>query len=184
MRYYYRFIFVIIAVLAFQAIYSAEDSPRNSRISEQFGASITKQQVEHVLALHNKARADVGVPPLRWSNELASFAQAWADHLAAKDCKVHHRPNSGTWKQRYGENIFMGTRGYYDVGDAVQSWESEKKHYKGTVTASNYMKVGHYTQMVWKTTTHVGCGIAECDDYIIVVCNYNPPGNILGQKPY
>lgn len=35
------------------------------------------------LEAHNEYRAKHGVPPLKWSDELAAGAQKWADHLAA-----------------------------------------------------------------------------------------------------
>ena len=43
---------------------------------------------------------------------------------------------------------------------------------------------GHYTQLVWKNTTEVGCAKVTCGNQTIWVCNYNPPGNYVGQKPY
>jgi hypothetical protein len=52
---------------------------------------------------------------------------------------------------------------------------------------------GHYTQIVWKTTTRLGCGVALCDQnspfmgfpkWEFWVCNYAPPGNYNGQRPY
>ena len=39
--------------------------------------------------------------------------------------------------------------------------------------------VGHYTQVVWENTTHVGCGRKKCPDMIIIFCNYWPAGNRL-----
>lgn len=41
---------------------------------------------------------------------------------------------------------------------------------------------GHFTQVVWKDSTHVGCGSAKCDNlgYYMTVCNYSPPGNVRG----
>ena len=44
--------------------------------------------------------------------------------------------------------------------------------------------VGHYTQVVWENTTHVGCGRKKCTDMIIITCNYWPGGNFVGRKPY
>lgn len=153
--------------------------------STSIGSDLTVQEVEDLLQAHNKARAEVGVSPVRWSKELAIFAQEWATHLAATQCRLEHRPRSGTWKQTYGENLFMGTAGYYGVADAVKAWEGEKAYYSGEpLNYSNWNDSGHYTQVVWKNTTHVGCAKVACKGNIIVVCNYDPPGNIIGQKPY
>ena len=149
------------------------------------GSNLSLQEVQQLLRLHNKVRGDVGVGPVTWSKKLAIYAQEWANQLASTNCKLKHRPNSGKWKQEYGENLFMGTAGYYGVADAVKAWESEKQYYRGqTLNPSNWYDSGHYTQMVWKNSKEIGCAKVECNGNIIVVCNYDPPGNILGQKPY
>jgi uncharacterized protein YkwD len=149
------------------------------------GSNLSSKEVLQLIGLHNKARADVGVGPMVWSKKLAIYAQEWANNLAYIDCDLRHRPHSGKWKQEYGENLFIGTSGYYRVADAVKFWESEKIYYQGqTLDSSNYHDSGHYTQVVWKTTEEIGSAKAECNGNLIVVCNYNPPGNVLGQKPY
>jgi len=153
--------------------------------STSIGSILTPQEVQKLIELHNKVRADVNVGAITWSKKLAIYAQEWANHLAVTDCNMKHRPHSGKWKQKYGENLFMGTAGYFGVADAVRTWESEKKYYQGQALGiSNWYKSGHYTQIVWKNTKLIGCAKIECKGNIIVVCNYDPPGNVLGQKPY
>jgi len=153
--------------------------------STSIGSSLSLKEMQQLINLHNKVRANVGVGPLNWSKELAIYAQQWADHLASAGCEMKHRPHSGRWKQVHGENLFMGTSGNYGVTDAVTMWESEKKYYKGgALNSSNWYDSGHYTQIVWKDTQRVGCAKVECKGRIIVVCDYDPPGNVLGQKPY
>jgi len=149
------------------------------------GSHLTAQEVRQLIRLHNKARADVGVMPVIWSKKLAGYAEEWANNLASIDCALRHRPRSGKWKQEYGENLFTGTSGYYGVADAVKSWESEKTYYHGqTLNSSNFHDSGHFTQIIWKNTKQIGCAKVECKGDLIVVCNYNPPGNVLGEKPY
>jgi hypothetical protein len=44
---------------------------------------------------------------------------------------------------------------------------------------------GHFTQIVWRASTTLGCGKAtgkDGNDY--VVCNYDPAGNIAGRTPF
>ncbi len=147
------------------------------------GSNVSQVQAEEALRLHNKARADVGVPALEWSADLAAYAQAWANHLASSGCKMQHRPSSGKWAQLYGENIFWGSGKSYTALNASQSWYEEIKYYKPK--KDNRSKTGHYTQMVWRSTTRVGIGTATCSNgSTIIVANYSPAGNYAGQKPY
>jgi len=148
------------------------------------GSKLTPEEVQNLITLHTNIRAEVKAQPLIWSNELAAYAQKWADHLAATKCDLAHRPSSGELKQIYGENLFAGSAKFFTVADAVKLWENEKKNYKGQAIGSGSANSGHYTQLVWKNTKQVGCGKALCKDNLIVVCNYDPPGNIAGQLPY
>lgn len=129
---------------------------------------------------HNKVRAEVGVAPLKWSPDLAAYAQEWADKLAAYGCRMAHRTGG-----RFGENLFQGSVGVYSALDASKAWEGEKALFKGeALTRSNFEPIGHYTQMVWRGSSTLGCGEAICDGTLIVACNYDPPGNVLGRRPY
>jgi pathogenesis-related protein 1 len=137
----------------------------------------TDQQINELLAEHNKYRAEVGVPPLVWSDAMAQEAYKWAKSLKKDRCGFYHSKN------KFGENLWKGTTGYYSIIDVIGSWGGEKKDYN---YAKNSCKgvCGHYTQMVWKNTTEVGCAAIECNGMTLWVCNYNPPGNYKGQKPY
>lgn len=149
------------------------------------GSRVIPEDARQIVALHNRIRAEVGVGPVRWSEDLAAFAQQWADHLASTRCGMEHRPRSGRWQQEYGENLFIGTAGHYGTSDAVTAWAGEKCNYRGgAIQASRFADIGHYTQMVWRDTTRIGCATAECNSWLIVVCNYDPRGNYLGQSPY
>ena len=146
---------------------------------------IDLDDIEIVVTEHNRVRADRGVGELEWSPVLGKFAQSWADHLAATTCEMRHRPLQGKWEQQYGENLFIGTAGFYSVREAILTWESEKADYRyGTFTGRSRKPIGHYTQIIWSNSTQVGCGQALCKDNLIVACNYDPPGNYIGQKPY
>jgi len=141
--------------------------------------------VNSILTVHNDERAAVGVPPLVWSNDLASGAQTWAQNLATTG-EFAHDPNrpSGV-----GENIagFNPSLGVSAPGEGQSLWVDEKKDWHGGVlTAENWYPTGHYTQMVWKDTQEVGCGTGSGDghSFSILVCRYSPPGNFMGQAPY
>jgi pathogenesis-related protein 1 len=135
-----------------------------------------------ILSYHNQVRASVGVPPLVWSKEVAQHATDWSARLATQGCTIQHSQDNG-----YGENIFMGTanQGHDAVIEAAKTWESEKVNFSGeALNKSVWSQAGHYTQMVWRDTSDLGCAKASCGDNLIVVCNYKPAGNILGEKPY
>ncbi|MBW2525289.1 MAG: SCP-like extracellular [Deltaproteobacteria bacterium] len=135
-------------------------------------------------AAHNQERCDVGanpaIPPLSWSNSLASVAQSWADYLASQGCPLQHS-SSG-----YGENIFWGSGSSYSAQYVHDAWASEISCFTyGTFPGCCSCTCGHYTQIVWRNTTQLGCAKANCPGSgQIWVCNYNPPGNYLGQMPY
>ena len=149
-------------------------------------SAVPAAEAGEALAFHNKVRKALGVPALSWSDELSAFAQAWAEHLASEGCWLEHRPRSGPWAQRHGENLFYGRGGRYTALTASQSWQSEAAEYRyRALRASNSARTGHYTQMVWRETERMGMGQATCPDgAVIIVANYDPPGNVIGRYPY
>ena len=117
------------------------------------------------------------VPPLSWSDEVAASAQAWADHLRSDNkCKMQHSDSD------YGENLAFGKK--LDPADAVKLWENEGKRYSYAPVYDFYIPTAHYTQMVWRKTSFIGCGRAACGKDVIVVCQYSPHGNVIGRAPY
>lgn len=152
------------------------------QILAQTGSQLTEKQAKEVLDFHNQARLEVGVQDLKWSIELSQYAQKWADHLAKNGCEMEHREVSN-----YGENLYWTTNGNKITPlDASKAWYSEIHDYKNEpINRKKLHKVGHYTQMVWHDTQKVGMGIATCGNgEMIVVANYDPPGNYLGEKAY
>jgi pathogenesis-related protein 1 len=154
-------------------------------------ASLTTKPVDEpelmkgMVSQHNLWRTKVGVGPLEWSEELASYAQVWADQLAERGCEMQHRPRSGEFTQKYGENIYWCSGMKATPQAVVDSWASELADFNTKKLECNKGKVcGHYTQVVWSSTREVGCAMARCGNQEIWVCNYNPPGNWVGQKPY
>ncbi|OGS96466.1 MAG: SCP-like extracellular [Gallionellales bacterium RIFCSPLOWO2_02_FULL_57_47] len=149
---------------------------------------------ETIVATHNKWRAQVGVGKLSYSPELEVSAQAWADNLKQTNrCKMRHSTPEG----RYGENLYWasalawsdGRRELQKVSSEkpVDSWGSEKLDYSYKKNSCKPGKMcGHYTQMVWRTSTQVGCAMAVCEDSQeqVWVCQYQPAGNWVGSKPY
>lgn len=154
---------------------------------------------QKMVEAHNSWRQKVGVPGLNWSPGLESKAIAWANELKANNgCRMKH---SGPGENLYWASAFKsGTKegnGAWqwqsqeqEVSEqqVVDSWGSEIEWYSyesNVCNAPSGESCGHYTQLIWKGTTEVGCGKATCPDNSQVwVCNYDPPGNIVGQSPY
>lgn len=148
-----------------------------------------------IVAAHNKWRAAAGVTvQLSYSPELAEAAQAWADNLKrTHNCRMQHSKSDG----KYGENLYWASAIDWSDGrkelqrvspwKIVDSWGSEKTDYDHASNSCAIGKIcGHYTQMVWRTTTAVGCAMAVCEDTLeqVWVCRYQPAGNWAGRKPY
>lgn len=150
-----------------------------------------------ILKIHNDERTTVGSPVLKWSNSLAADAKSWADHLASLPTKPTTDPG---WNQccggapdlvhgSTGENLWAGGANYFSTADMVQSWVSEKKNWNGGTFpggCASWKVCGHYTHMVWRTTSDVGCAtaIGNQGKFEFLVCRYSPPGNYNGQNPY
>ncbi|MDP9086364.1 MAG: CAP domain-containing protein [Pseudomonadota bacterium] len=133
-----------------------------------------------VLAAHNGARARHGVPPLMWSTALADNARGYADLLARMN-RFEHDSTPGR-RKREGENLWMGARGVYDYRVMMAGFLREERVFRPgifptTSKTGNWSDVAHFTQMIWPSTTAVGCGLASNAWSDFLVCRYGPPGN-------
>ncbi|NJL12878.1 MAG: hypothetical protein HC913_07690 [Microscillaceae bacterium] len=135
---------------------------------------------------HNVWRKALGLPDLTWSDELARYAQEWAKELASRGCEMEHRPYSGPWMQLYGENIYASWGQQNTPADVVNNWAEERHSFDHNTLRCNgaWYECGHYTQVIWEDTREVGCAMVQCGDQELWICNYNPAGNVQGEKPY
>ena len=156
------------------------------------GSRLTQQQAQQMVNYHNQKRAEVGNGNVSWSTQIAQYAQQRADQIA-RTKQLAHLPQG---QNPYGENLASGgsTGGgvVYTVINACDGWYSEKAKMPRnarTMTFDLFNKgVGHYTQMVWKGSTQIGAGISQYQQgaftMTVVVCGYNPPGNVINQAIY
>ncbi len=132
-----------------------------------------------VLSAQNAERTRVGAPPLVWDAELAKSADAWAQKLAKTGAFDHEKQDA------QGENLWMGTSSAYEPEEMVDGWVEERQFFRpgkfpDVSTTKDWSDVGHYTQLIWKTTTKVGCAKQTGQGSDFLVCRYSPPGNWIG----
>ncbi|BFZ19718.1 hypothetical protein BsWGS_22757 [Bradybaena similaris] len=167
---------------------------REKRLSEGINGFNTEQKSD-ILEQHNHFRALTkasNMLKLMWDPQLEHFAQSYA-----AQCKFEHnsdRQNVAGF-QYVGENLYAGT-GDFDPKAVVQQWYSEINDYDySSNTCTPGRGCGHYTQVVWAKTSAMGCGVTYCPRFnqarkigftegFLVVCNYGPGGNYIGEKPY
>jgi hypothetical protein len=133
-----------------------------------------------VLSAHNRARADFGVPALAWSDELAAGAMTHAQYMVATGIYGHDQTPGR--RKKSGENLWRGQRGLFSYQVMIGSMLAEARHFRPGAFPDNsvngdWSKVAHYTQIVWPTTTEVGCALASSSTTDYFVCRYAPTGN-------
>lgn len=163
-----RLVIILLVTLSLLCLVSRGEPDRGGALISEF------------LVPQNKARAKVGVPPLVWDEKVASYARAYANERRG-DCALQHSTGP------YGENLFWGGGSEWQPKHAVTGWVDEEIPFFNLRTRScdQFQKCGHYTQVVWKNTQRVGCARAVCNNGdTFMTCNYDPPGNYKGEKPY
>lgn len=132
------------------------------------------------------------LPALTWNQDLADLARSHAERCVYEHSASSTRSQAfGQW---VGENLAAGTAGAYGDRAVVRLWAEEAANYEyQTDTCASGKVCGHYTQIVWRDTTQVGCAKVTCDSLAnqdqlgradLWVCNYLPGGNIVGERPY
>jgi len=125
------------------------------------------------LEAHNVNRAKHrDTPPVSWSPSLAAGAQEWANAC------------NGMEHGSTGENLYASTDAR-DPSAGIQTWYDEISQYSYGAGGFDY-STGHFTQVVWKSTTQIGCGINQCPGMFggssgyLLVCRYQEAGNMQG----
>jgi uncharacterized protein YkwD len=124
---------------------------------------------------HNEYRSRHGAPPMVWNASVARAAANWA-----MQCRNGHESQSN-----YGENLMSASSDPIDVswlvGISTEQWYNEVRYYD--CSRPGYQAgTGHFTQIVWKSSTALGCAAQRCSQTEgWVVCRYWPAGNYLGQ---
>ena len=150
---------------------------------EEVSAFAEIEEMSGMTEAHNVIRRAHGIEAdLVWDEELAEVSLEWLQHLEINnDCRMEHN-----WDSPLGENLMWATY-YMDAESVVNGWASEEAFYDYESNSCQPGEMcGHYTQIVWESTERVGCAMITCKDDTehMWMCNYDPPGNIVGSKPY
>lgn len=146
--------------------------------------AISSSKPQAYLDAHNEFRAKMGVPPLQWDKKLEDYAFAYGSKRAA-DCRLQHSHGP------YGENLYWELYEESSPEQIVKSLTDEQQNYdlsKGECKCHQERgkcMCGHFTAIIWKSTERVGCAEVKCEaeQGKLVVCSYDPPGNVIGQDP-
>ena len=184
-----------LAPLAKAAPPEVQPHPANTQEFDYQSFARSAEFANETLTAHNELRARHGAQPLRWSTELARTANDWALSMTSRSCEMEHSGGEA------GENIAMG--GYLGPGagkDAVSRWYNEVGQYDYRSPGFS-LQTGHFTQVVWASTTELGCAMVRCGNKewnsstqqwqkpsslygaMVVVCQYSPGGNFEGRFP-
>jgi pathogenesis-related protein 1 len=142
---------------------------------------IDPNALQGFLQSHNAIRSQKGVAQVTWSVELEKVADSWAGKLAGEGCGGLRHSGSN-----YGENLSWNGGNARKAEEIVIDWASEEQNYNYSANSCNGV-CGHYTQVVWRKTKEIGCAVRTCkggSTQQVWVCNYNPAGNYLNQRPY
>ncbi|KAI0053289.1 PR-1-like protein [Auriscalpium vulgare] len=153
-----------------------EDSGNSGSANSGSSSSTSGDDISQYLSAHNSFRAQHGASALSWSDNLAGKAQQWANN-----CVFQH---SGGSLGPFGENLAAGTGSSYGISEAIKSWTDESSDYDPSNPVPS-----HFTQVVWKASTQVGCAVQSCDGIFAAsfgkakffVCEYSPAGNVIGE---
>jgi hypothetical protein len=188
---YSKLSIIISVILVTAAILTVQSS-----MLQLSNAQLDPTSQTAILDIHNRERRAVGVPEVTWSPSLATDAQNWANYLASLNLRPYRPPDVGqipphsqfTTNGGQGENLAWGTRGGFSAATLAQGWADERSNYVPGSPVGNMgvpdRVYGHYTQMVWRSTTQIGCAMGSDANQDYLVCRYLPAGNYVNQAPY
>ncbi|KAL3481898.1 CAP domain-containing protein [Aspergillus californicus] len=172
-----------------EAAATTEPTSTSTSSSTEAPAATGSTYQTNVLYSHNVHRANHSSSDLTWDSDLQASAQT----LAARCVYEHDTDIDGGG---YGQNIGYGTT-EADVGVMISNlmYNDEAGYYtdlygEASPDMTLFEKWGHFSQIVWKGTTKVGCATVSCSSLGNVdstsavpftVCNYSPPGNYDGE---
>lgn len=131
-----------------------------------------------ILNSTNVFRSQHNASAVTWNTTLSAFASSYLASMGSESPESGSECDFAHSGGPYGENLALGCD---EVTGCVDLWGDEREQfYYGDPGFSE--QTGHFTQLVWKNTTAVGCGSRLCGTRgWYLVCEYWPRGNVIGQ---
>eukprot|EP00756_Hemistasia_phaeocysticola_P024580 Hpha_TRINITY_DN15956_c0_g1::TRINITY_DN15956_c0_g1_i1::g.75336::m.75336 len=135
--------------------------------------ALSTAQKNALVAQHNFVRAYHGACPLQWSdaieqNVIDSANAGWITCTSSHSANTRADTSPGGFTS-LGENLASQSSMYYsenfptDLKTMAWYLEEYDWDYATSATKAGGGATGHFTQVVWKSTTHVGCQMYQCD---------------------
>lgn len=174
-------------------------------IHPHFNGLVATGNFDHdILVGHNVVRERVGISSLQHDDGLVNLAVHRIEELVSGGCYIQHSDTSYRWGaagfQYVGENVYKVINMEPTGVDLPDAWYAELYDYTYGVVGEPCVRekcadrssppcsIGHFTQMMWQESTHLGCAIAECPNQpqktSVGVCYYGEGGNIVGRIPF
>ena len=138
-----------------------------------------------LVTTHNAKRKKHGAKALTKLTALANLCKNTVNTCKKKKGLYH---TSDTYKDEpVGQNLYVLGGAAPTGKDITEDWYSENKNYNySTGKAKNNGVIGHFTQLVWKSSKNIGCAYASgtwngFNQSYFVCCNYYPAGNYQNQ---
>lgn len=172
-----------LTFLLLLALATATANGNSSTAADDARRARAAATIAELLSVHNAARRAVGVEPLTWSARIAGYAKEYAQSRRA-DCAPRRSPLF-----YFGENQFVGKGRHWNATALATQWVAEGRWYdhgsNSCAAPGGAAGCAHYTQVVWRNTTQLGCARIVCDSGdTMLVCDYFPPGNYGTGRPY
>jgi len=161
-----------------------KETPPTAEVPKLANSVGPNPQQRRLLDQTNAIRAYFGAKPLRWNDGLAAGALDQAKHIAEIK-QLEHASKVGRGDIR--ENL-LRIRAGSSPDEMIEVWGAEIRDlipgvsvFPNSAIDGFWDHVAHLTQIIWPTTTEMGCAWVESDGWIYLVCRYSPGGNKDGK---
>ncbi|XP_075966310.1 C-type lectin domain family 18 member A-like [Anarhichas minor] len=174
-------LFVILSLLP-PFIYANRIITDTPELQKSTITGLGVKEHSQIVGQHNRLRSRVkpmaaNMQKMEWNEKLALLAKK-----RAASCLTDPPPQHASSFSHIGWNTHLSADGVTSFSDAIHSWFEEGKDFlylSGQCRENATCQ--HYTQLVWATSSNVGCASQLClregDVSEMFVCAYYPGGN-------